>query len=115
MRTGVTTIRHADSSIIKEAQKRSEALGFPYIPRGDTLEEMTEETGLSGFLIYGRQLPLYWSDGEEYRFHMGTAVPRNFEKEILTASALSFLRTAPVMCSTAPSGRQGTRVRCHGF
>ena len=35
MRTGVTTIRHADSSIIKEAQKRSEALGFPYIPRGD--------------------------------------------------------------------------------
>ena len=71
MRTGVTTIRHADSSIIKEAKRRGEALGFPYIPRGDTLEEMTEETGLSGFLIYGKQLPLYWSDGEEYRFHMG--------------------------------------------
>lgn len=76
MRTGVTTIRHADSSIIKEAKRRGEALGFPYIPRGDTLEEMTEETGLSGFLIYGKQLPLYWSDGEEYRFHMGTAVLR---------------------------------------
>lgn len=53
MRTGVTTIRHADSSIIKEAKRRGEALGFPYIPRGDTLEEMTEETGLSGFLITG--------------------------------------------------------------
>ena len=51
MRTGVTTIRHADSSIIKEAKRRGEALGFPYIPRGDTLEEMTEETGLSGFQI----------------------------------------------------------------
>lgn len=76
MRTGVTTIRHADSSIIKEAKRRGEALGFPYIPRGDTLEEMTEKTGLSGFLIYGKQLPLYWSDGEEYRFHMGTAVLR---------------------------------------
>ena len=76
MRTGVTTIRHADSSIIKEAKRRGEALGFPYVPRGDTLEEMTEETGLSGFLIYGKQLPLYWSDGEEYRFHMGTAVLR---------------------------------------
>ena len=46
MRTGVTTIRHADSSIIKEAKRRGEALGFPYIPRGDTLEEMTEENGL---------------------------------------------------------------------
>ena len=30
MRTGVTTIRHADFSIVKEAKRRGEALGFPY-------------------------------------------------------------------------------------
>lgn len=117
MRTGVTTIRHADSSIIKEAKRRGEALGVPYIPRGDTLEEMTEETGLSGFLIYGKQLPLYWSDGEEYRFHMGTAVLRTTQLRKGNPDRLCALlpADATAMCSTAPSGRQGTRVRCHGF
>ncbi len=76
MKTGVTTIRLFTSAAVEEAKARGEALGLPYVPRGDTLEAMAEETGLDGFLIYGKRLPYFWSFGEEYRFHVGTAALR---------------------------------------
>ena len=81
MMTGVTTIRNPSAAMIEEAKRRGEVLGFPYIRREDTLEEMAARTQLSGFLIYGRVLPYYWNQGEEYRFHMGTAVLRISQME----------------------------------
>lgn len=81
MMTGVTTIRNPSLAMIEEAKQRGEVLGFPYIRREDTLDEMAEHTYLSGFLIYGRVLPYYWNQGEEYRFHMGTAVLRISQME----------------------------------
>lgn len=81
MMTGVTTIRNPSAQMIEEAKQRGEKLGFPYIRREDTLEEMADHTHLSGFLIYGRVLPYYWNQGEEYRFHLGTAVLRISQME----------------------------------
>lgn len=76
MKTGVTTIRKWNRFVVEEARARAAALGLPYLDRGETLEEMAEAEGLSGFLIYGKKLPYYWNRGEEYRFHVGTSVLR---------------------------------------
>ncbi len=76
MKLGVTTIRKCTRAVEEEARKRAQALGLPYVPRGETLEDMAECSGLSGFLIYGKKLPCYWHESEEYRFHVGTAVLR---------------------------------------
>ncbi len=76
MKLGVTTIRKWSRAAVEEAKARAEALGLPYVSRGETLEDMAKASGLSGFLIYGKKLPYYWHDGEEYRFHVGTAVLR---------------------------------------
>lgn len=81
MKTGVTTIRNSSALIIAEARARSAVLGFPYIERGDTLEDMVRRHGMDGFLIYGKQLPYYWNGGEKYRFHVGTAVLRITQME----------------------------------
>ncbi len=76
MMTGVTTIRNTSAAIKAEARNRADALGLPYFPREDTLETMASHHGVAGFLIYGKQLPYYWNEGETYRFHVGTAVLR---------------------------------------
>ncbi len=76
MNLAVTTIRKYTRAIEEEAKARAQALGLPYVPRGETLEDMAKESGFSGFLIYGKKLPTYWHGGEEYRFHVGTAVLR---------------------------------------
>ena len=81
MITAVTTIRNSTAPIIEEAKARAQALGFPYFQREDTLEEMAARYHVDGFLIYGKQLPYYWNGGEEYRFHMGTAVLRTSQME----------------------------------
>lgn len=81
MMTGVTTIRNPSPAMIEEAKQRGKRLGFPYVRREDTLEEMAAQGNLSGFLIYGRVLPYYWNQGEEYRFHLGTAVLRISQME----------------------------------
>lgn len=81
MNTGITTIRNANGTIIGKAKERALALGFPYIPREETLDDMSGHYGVYGFLIYGKQLPYYWIGGEEYRFHVGTAALRILQME----------------------------------
>ena len=81
MMTGVTTIRNPSSAMMEEAKQRGQSLGFPYVRREDTLEDMAVHSHVSGFLIYGKVLPYYWNQGEEYRFHMGTAVLRISQME----------------------------------
>ena len=99
MRTAVTTIRNSTASIIDEAKARACALGFPYFQREDTLEDMVARYGGDGFLIYGKQLPYYWNGGEEYRFHMGTAVLRTSQMEKGNQDRLCRLLPSDRFCS----------------
>ena len=74
--TGVTTIRNYSYSVKMEAMRRAEALQLDYCPREGTLEEMESSFHKEGFLIYGKKIPFYYTKGEEYHFHFGTAVLR---------------------------------------
>lgn len=99
MMTAVTTIRNSTAPIIEEAKARAQALGFPYFQREDTLEEMAARYQVDGFLIYGKQLPYYWNGGEEYRFHMGTAVLRTSQMEKGNQDRLCRLLPTDDFCS----------------
>ena len=99
MMTAVTTIRNSTAPIIEEAKARAQALGFPYFQREDTLEEMATRDQVDGFLIYGKQLPYYWNGGEEYRFHMGTAVLRTSQMEKGNQDRLCRLLPTDDFCS----------------
>lgn len=99
MMTAVTTIRNSTAPIIEEAKARAQVLGFPYFQREDTLEEMAARYQVDGFLIYGKQLPYYWNGGEEYRFHMGTAVLRTSQMEKGNQDRLCRLLPTDDFCS----------------
>lgn len=99
MMTAVTTIRNSTAPIIEEAKTRAQVLGFPYFQREDTLEEMAARYHVDGFLIYGKQLPYYWNGGEEYRFHMGTAVLRTSQMEKGNQDRLCRLLPTDDFCS----------------
>ena len=99
MMTAVTTIRNSTASIMEEAKARAAALGFSYFQREDTLEEMASRYNVHGFLIYGKQLPYYWNGGEEYRFHMGTAVLRTSQMEKGNQDRLCRLLPVDGFCS----------------
>lgn len=81
MNMGVTTIRNYSRSVREEAEERAKALSLPYVPREGTLEDMAERFHMDGFLIYGKRQPSFWTGGEEYRFHLGTAVLRTTQLE----------------------------------
>ena len=81
MNTGVTTIRNYSRPVRDEARERASALSLPYVPREGTLEDMAAMNHLEGFLIYGKKQPSFWTGGEEYRFHLGTAVLRTAQME----------------------------------
>ena len=76
MNIAVTTIRNYSRSIREEAEERGRALSLPFVPREGTLEDMRARCHKEGFLIYGKKQPSFWIGGEEYRFHLGTAVLR---------------------------------------
>lgn len=76
MNIAVTTIRNYSRSIREEAEERGRALSLPFVPREGTLEDMRARCHEEGFLIYGKKQPSFWIGGEEYRFHLGTAVLR---------------------------------------
>ena len=99
MMTAVTTIRNSTAPIIEETKARAQVLGFPYFKREDTLEEMAARYHVDGFLIYGKQLPYYWNGGEEYRFHMGTAVLRTSQMEKGNQDRLCRLLPTDDFCS----------------
>ena len=99
MMTAVTTIRNSTAPIIEETKARAQVLGFPYFQREDTLEEMAARYQVDGFLIYGKQLPYYWNGGEEYRFHMGTAVLRTSQMEKGNQDRLCRLLPTDDFCS----------------
>lgn len=81
MNTGVTTIRNYSRPVRDEARERASALALPYVPREGTLEDMAAMNHMEGFLIYGKKQPSFWTGGEEYRFHLGTAVLRTAQME----------------------------------
>lgn len=81
MNTGVTTIRNYSRPVRDEARERASALALPYVPREGTLEDMAAMNHMDGFLIYGKKQPSFWTGGEEYRFHLGTAVLRTAQME----------------------------------
>ena len=81
MKTFVTTVLKPDEETVRFAKERAIVLGFPYVPRRGLLEDEAKTAGADGFLIYGRQLPVYWTPKGMYRFHLGTAVLRIHEME----------------------------------
>ena len=76
MSIGVTTVQNYSSQVKEEATRRAAALGLCFCPRKGTLEEMESLFSKEGFLVYGKKMPYYYTKGEEYHFHFGTAVLR---------------------------------------
>ncbi len=81
MNIGVTTILKPDSRLEKVAQSRADNFHFPYHQREGKLSSMAEKYRMEGFLIYGHQLPVFWTQTGEYRFHLGTAALRIHQLE----------------------------------
>ena len=73
---GITTILKAENTIIQQAKKQAQVMGYPYVEREGKLVELAEKTKMTGFLIYGKTLPLFWTPQGVYQFHLGTAVLR---------------------------------------
>lgn len=73
---GITTILKAENTIIQQAKKQAQVMGYPYVEREGKLVELAKKTKMTGFLIYGKTLPLFWTPQGVYQFHLGTAVLR---------------------------------------
>ena len=76
MNLGITTIRKPDDHVLSLAKAKSKEWTIPYFKRDGLLLEMAEKNGREGFLIYGHQLPSFWTKESVYKFHLGTSVLR---------------------------------------
>ncbi len=102
----VTTVWKAPGPLVETARRRAEELGLPFIERAAALPLLG--SGEDSFLVYGKEEPVLWHDGEIHAFHTGTAKLRLLQMERGSADRLCRLLpegTASVLDCTFGEGK----------
>lgn len=102
----VTTVWKAPGRLVETARRRADELGLPFIERTAALPLLGSRE--DSFLVYGKEEPVLWHDGEIHAFHTGTAKLRLLQMERGSADRLCRLLpegTASVLDCTFGEGK----------